>query len=904
MKLGVETPDAARRRHAGLAARRDRGAAGRRPADRRGACATADLAAHPRVRERYPVLVAGAARRAPRASCATSPPSAATCCSARAAPYFQDVTKPCNKREPGSRLPGARGRAPQPRDPRPLRALRRHPSRPTWRSRWPRSARSSTSTADGERAIPMPGLHRLPGDEPERDTVLAPGDLITAVELPPLTPRPPAPRYRKVRDRASYAFARRLRRRRARRARRRRRATAGSPSAASPTCRGGRPRPRRRCAARPPTERASPPRPTPSSPRRRAAARQRLQGRRWRATSSSATLAELCGVSDTDRSPRPIGAPLSRVEGRAKVTGAARYAVRAAGRGRRLRRDRRSRRSPAARSRASTRRGARPPRRARGALARERAAAAPRSTTASCASSSRRDVAYRGQIVARGRRRVARGGARGRAALVARRLRRRRARRRAARRPPAASTRPRRSTPASRPTPRTATPTPGSPRRRSCVDATYTTPPIHNNPMEPHATRRASGTAATSTLYDSNQGASASRQRHRRGVRARARAGARDLASTSAAASAPRARRARTSCSPRSPRRSVGRPVKVALTRQQMFALVGYRTPTIQRVRLGADARRPAARDRATTSFEQTSTVQEFAEQTAIATRHDVRGARPAHHAPARRARRADAVVDARAGRVPGHVRARVGDGRARGRAAGIDPIELRIAQRARARPREGHRRSARATSSPACARARERFGWARPRPGARRAPRRPLADRHRRRRLDLPGLPLRRRRRPRALDADGDFIVRHRRRRHRHRRAHGAHPDRRRRARRRPVEQVRVEIGDSAFAAARVAGGSMGTASWGTAVVKACRALRDARPTSGEVPADGARRPPTRPKALRRALLAPRVRRPVRRGARRRRHRRGPRPAHARRLRASAASSTRRPPARSSSAA
>jgi len=52
----------------------------------------------------------------------------------------------------------------------------------------------------------MPGLHRLPGDEPQRDTVLAPAELITAVTLPP--PRPGArSRYRKVRERASFAFA-------------------------------------------------------------------------------------------------------------------------------------------------------------------------------------------------------------------------------------------------------------------------------------------------------------------------------------------------------------------------------------------------------------------------------------------------------------------------------------------------------------------------------------------------------------------------------------------------------------------------------------------------------------------------------------------------------------------------
>src|SRR5205807_4409894 len=64
----------------------------------------------------------------------------------------------------------------------------------------------------------------------------------------------------------------------------------------------------------------------------------------------------------------------------------------------------------------------------------------------------------------------------------------------------------------------------------------------------------------------------------------------------------------------------VGRPVKVAVTRQQMFAFTGYRTPTIQRVRLGADG------DGRLTAIahdvvEQTSTVQEFAEQTAVPTR-------------------------------------------------------------------------------------------------------------------------------------------------------------------------------------------------------------------------------------------------------------------------------------------
>jgi xanthine dehydrogenase YagS FAD-binding subunit len=58
----------------------------------------------------------------------------------------------------------------------------------------------------GTRTIPLGGLHRLPGDEPQRDTVLGPGDLITAVELTPLRFARRS-RYRKVRDRASFSFA-------------------------------------------------------------------------------------------------------------------------------------------------------------------------------------------------------------------------------------------------------------------------------------------------------------------------------------------------------------------------------------------------------------------------------------------------------------------------------------------------------------------------------------------------------------------------------------------------------------------------------------------------------------------------------------------------------------------------
>jgi xanthine dehydrogenase YagS FAD-binding subunit len=60
--------------------------------------------------------------------------------------------------------------------------------------------------ADGERTVPITELHRLPGDRPDVETVLRPGELITAVELPAL-PVAANSTYRKVRDRASYAFA-------------------------------------------------------------------------------------------------------------------------------------------------------------------------------------------------------------------------------------------------------------------------------------------------------------------------------------------------------------------------------------------------------------------------------------------------------------------------------------------------------------------------------------------------------------------------------------------------------------------------------------------------------------------------------------------------------------------------
>jgi xanthine dehydrogenase YagS FAD-binding subunit len=122
--------------------------------------------------------------------------------------YFQDVSKPCNKRRPGSGCPAREG------DHRNLAILGHseacvatHPSDLAV-ALAAIGAEVHVTGRDGERTIPIPGLHRLPGDEPSRDTVLEPGELITALEVEPLAPALAArSTYRKVRDRASFSFA-------------------------------------------------------------------------------------------------------------------------------------------------------------------------------------------------------------------------------------------------------------------------------------------------------------------------------------------------------------------------------------------------------------------------------------------------------------------------------------------------------------------------------------------------------------------------------------------------------------------------------------------------------------------------------------------------------------------------
>jgi xanthine dehydrogenase YagS FAD-binding subunit len=164
-----------------------------------------DLAADRTIRTRYPLLVqallAGASGQLRNIATTGGNLLQRTRCV-----YFQDVSKPCNKRVPGSGCPAREGYH---------RELAILGSSEACIATHPSDMAVALAALDavvhvlgphGERTIPLTGFYRLPGDEPQRDTVLQHGELITAVDLPPLAFATRS-RYRKVRDRASYAFA-------------------------------------------------------------------------------------------------------------------------------------------------------------------------------------------------------------------------------------------------------------------------------------------------------------------------------------------------------------------------------------------------------------------------------------------------------------------------------------------------------------------------------------------------------------------------------------------------------------------------------------------------------------------------------------------------------------------------
>lgn len=203
MKLGVATPellvDVSRLPHDRIEALPDDGV-------RIGAAVrNSDLAADVTIRRRYPglsqALLAGASGQLRNQATVGGNLMQRTRCV-----YFQDVTKPCNKRRPGSGCPARAGHH---------RDLAVIGTSETCIATNPSDMAVAMAALDavvhvegarGARTVPLVEFHRLPGEEPDRDTVLDHGELITAVELPGL-PLAARSRYRKVRDRASYAFA-------------------------------------------------------------------------------------------------------------------------------------------------------------------------------------------------------------------------------------------------------------------------------------------------------------------------------------------------------------------------------------------------------------------------------------------------------------------------------------------------------------------------------------------------------------------------------------------------------------------------------------------------------------------------------------------------------------------------
>jgi xanthine dehydrogenase YagS FAD-binding subunit len=163
------------------------------------------LAAHPLVRTRYPMLtqaiLMGASGQLRNMATVGGNLLQRTRCH-----YFYDTTTACNKRSPGTgcaaltgftRNHAILGTSPQ--------CIATHPS-DMCVALAALDATVEVENTGGRRRIPIADFHVPPGNTPQVETTLAAGELITAVELPPL-PVAATSRYRKVRDRSSYAFA-------------------------------------------------------------------------------------------------------------------------------------------------------------------------------------------------------------------------------------------------------------------------------------------------------------------------------------------------------------------------------------------------------------------------------------------------------------------------------------------------------------------------------------------------------------------------------------------------------------------------------------------------------------------------------------------------------------------------
>ena len=164
-----------------------------------------DLAADPRIRKNYAVLsralLSGASGQLRNKATTGGNLLQRTRCY-----YFYDTDQACNKRQPGTgcsavqgynRLHAVLGTSDQ--------CIATHPSDMAVAMRVLDARVETVMPSGAKRVIPIADFHRLPGNTPHIETSLQPGEMIVAVSLPP--PLPGKHIYRKVRDRASYAFA-------------------------------------------------------------------------------------------------------------------------------------------------------------------------------------------------------------------------------------------------------------------------------------------------------------------------------------------------------------------------------------------------------------------------------------------------------------------------------------------------------------------------------------------------------------------------------------------------------------------------------------------------------------------------------------------------------------------------
>ncbi|MET9437277.1 xanthine dehydrogenase family protein molybdopterin-binding subunit [Streptomyces sp. NPDC006551] len=366
------------------------------------------------------------------------------------------------------------------------------------------------------------------------------------------------------------------------------------------------------------------------------------------------------------------------------------------------------------------------------------------------------------------------------------------------------------------------------------VDATYTMPALHNHPMEPHAST-AWWDDGRLTVYDSSQGSTTVRDTlaglfglPKEAVTVTSE----HVGGGFGAKGTPRPQVVLAAMAAR----HTGRPVKLALPRHHLAAVVGHRAPTVQRVRIGAGA------DGVITALghevvTQTSTVKEFVEQAAVP-------ARTMYTSPSGRTAHRVVALDVPSPswmRAPGEASGMYALESAMDElavAAGVDPVELRLRNEPETEPDSGRPFSSRHLAD--CLReGARRFGWERrdPRPGVRRegdlllgtgvasatypvllspstATAHAAPDGTYTVRLNATDIGTGARTVLAQIAAE----------------ALGAGP-----------ESVRVELGSSALPDAPLAGGSSGTASWGWSVHKACTALTEkVRAHAGELPAEG----------------------------------------------------------------